>query len=144
MSLTNNQQAWLRQETELQQMKDKLENLQATQRNRPTTMMETPRAIRPQDVEYQSLLDTAKRLKEKNAEEAERPPYAYQNRHLNSLDDPFTPLGQEPNIDMALTMKTFLSNMGSVLKNHVSPVECSIDLFSEAMCFGRSVNGFCY
>ena len=86
---TTHQQAWLRQETELQQMKDKLENLQATQHNRPTTMMETPRAIRPQDVEYQSLLDTAKRLKEKNAEEAERPPYAYQNRHLNSFDDTY-------------------------------------------------------
>ena len=87
---TTHQQAWLRQETELQQMKDKLENLQATQHNRPPTMMETPRAIRPQDVEYQSLLDTAKRLKEKKAEETERP-FAYQNRHLNSLDDSFNP-----------------------------------------------------
>ena len=31
---TTHQLAWLRQETELQQMKDKLENLQATQHNR--------------------------------------------------------------------------------------------------------------
>ena len=50
------QEAWLRQETELQQMKDKLANLHATQQNKPPTMMETPRAIRPQDVEYQTLL----------------------------------------------------------------------------------------
>ncbi len=42
---TTHQHAWLRQETELQQMKDKLENLQATQHNKPPTMMETPRAI---------------------------------------------------------------------------------------------------
>ena len=62
---TTHQLAWLRQETELQQMKDKLENLQATQHNRPPTMMETPRAIRSQDIEYQTLLDTTKRLKQR-------------------------------------------------------------------------------
>ncbi len=48
--------------------------------------METPRAMRPQDVEYQTLLDTAKCLKEKKAEGAERPPFAYQTRQLASLD----------------------------------------------------------
>ncbi len=115
---TTHQEAWLRQETELQQMEDKLENLQATQHNKPPTMMKTSRAIRPQDVEYQTLLDTAKRLKEKTVEGAERPPYAYQNRQLASLDDSFTPYGHEPNNDMALTMQTFLNNMGSVLKNN--------------------------
>jgi hypothetical protein len=41
-----------------EQMKDKLANLQATQQNKSTTMMETPRAIRPQDVEYQTLWAT--------------------------------------------------------------------------------------
>jgi hypothetical protein len=116
---TAHQEALLRQETELQQMmKDKLANLHATQHNKPPTMMETPRAIRPQDVEYQTLLDTAKRLKEKKAERADRPPYAYQHQQSASLDDSFNPYGHEPNNDMVLTMLTFLTNMGIVLKNN--------------------------
>ena len=76
-------------------------------------MMETPRAIRPQDVEYQTLLNTAQRQKEQQAERADRPPYAYQNAASHSLDESFTPYGHEPNNDMALTMQTFLNNMGN-------------------------------
>ena len=49
-----------RLQTHMREMQDKLND------TRPLTSMETPRAIRPQDVEYQSMLNTAKKLKQES------------------------------------------------------------------------------
>jgi hypothetical protein len=68
--------------------------------------METPRAIRHQDVEYQSLLNTNKKLKQERQQEEQ---HRQRNTHV---------YGHEDNNDMAGTMQTFLANMSSVLKNN--------------------------
>jgi hypothetical protein len=74
--------------------------------NRVLTTMETPRAIRPQDVEYQSLLTSAKKIKEEQKESRTRATtYSTQSSSVG-------------NNDMADTMQAFLANMSSVLKNN--------------------------
>ena len=88
-----------RLQTHMRDMQDKMNE------TRPLTSMETPRAIRPQDVEYQSLLNTAKKLKQESQQE-ER--HGQRNSHVYGND----------NNDMAGTMQTFLANMSSVLKNN--------------------------
>ena len=88
-----------RLQTHMRDMQDKMNE------TRPLTSMETPRAIRPQDVEYQSLLNTAKKLKQESQQE-ER--HRLQNSHVYGND----------NNDMAGTMQAFLANMSSVLKNN--------------------------
>ena len=50
----------LRLQRKMQDMQDKIDSSS----NRTLTSMETPRAIRPQDADYQSLLTSAKKIKE--------------------------------------------------------------------------------
>jgi hypothetical protein len=88
-----------RLQTHMRDMQDKLND------TRPLTSMETPRAIRPQDVEYQSMLTTAKKLKQASQQEEQ---HRQRNFHVYGND----------NNDMAGTMQAFLANMSSVLKNN--------------------------
>ncbi len=90
-----------------------MNNMQHKQDNLPiklTAMMGTPRVPRPQDLEYQNLLDTTKRLKEKKEER--------EQRNRNTWSTPWSHPVELPNNDMALTMQTFFANMGSLLKNN--------------------------
>jgi hypothetical protein len=88
----------------MQDMQDKIDSGS----NRTLTSMETPRAIRPQDAEYQSLLNSAKKIKE---QQESRTRFTTHNNVYNSSSS-------EGNTDMAVTMQAFLANMSSVLKNN--------------------------
>jgi len=101
------------QQQEIHHLRQAMQTMQDKQDTLPTklpAMMETPRVPRPQDLEYMNLLDTAKRLKEKKEER--------EQRHRNTWSTPGSHLNEPPNNDMALTMQTFLANMGSLLKNN--------------------------
>ncbi len=82
---------------------------------RPLTSMETPRAIRPQNVAYQSMLTTAKKLKEEKRQQ----------------DDVHTHIGNDYGYGdngMAGTMQKFLANMGTLLKNNNKPKDSVTEL----------------
>ena len=82
---------------------------------RSLTSMETPRAIRPQDVAYQSMLTTAKKLKEEKRQQ----------------DDVHTHIRNDYNYGdngMAGTMQTFLANMGTLLKNNNTQTDSVTEL----------------
>jgi hypothetical protein len=98
MAVRGQQEEMERLQTNMGAMQDKMTE------SRPLTSMETRRAIRPQDVEYQSLLNTAKKLKEERQQEE-----THMHRHYEYGND---------NTDMAGTMQTFLANMGTLLKNN--------------------------
>ena len=102
---------------------DEIERLQTTMRimqermneTRSLTSMETPRAIRPQDVAYQSMLTTAKKLKEEKRQQ----------------DDVQTHIGNDYGYGdngMAGTMQKFLANMGTLLKNNNKPKDSVTEL----------------
>ncbi len=105
--------AFRQQQQEIQHLRHAMNNMQYKQDNLPIklpAMMETPRVPRPQDLEYQNLLDTTKRLKEKKEER--------EQRNRKTWSTPGSHPVETPNNDMALTMQTFLANMGSLLKNN--------------------------
>ena len=88
----------------MQDMQDKIDSGS----NRTLTSMETPRAIRPQDAEYQSLRDSAKKINEQQESRTRFTPH-------NTV---YSSSSSEGNTDMAVTMQAFLANMSSVLKNN--------------------------
>jgi hypothetical protein len=88
-----------RLQTHMREMQDKMND------TRPLTSMEAPRTIRPQDVEYQSMITTAKKLKQESQQEEQ-----HRQRTSNYYSN--------DNNDIAGTMQTFLANMSSVLKNN--------------------------
>ena len=94
----------LRLQRKMQDMQDKIDS----GTNRTLTSMETPRAIRPQDAEYQSLRDSAKKINEQQERQPIFPPF-------NSV---YGSSFSESNTEMANTMQAFLANMSSVLKNN--------------------------
>jgi hypothetical protein len=94
----------LRLQRKMQDMQDKID----LGSNRTLTSMETPRAVRPQDVEYQSLLNSAKKIKEQQESRT----------RINTLNNAYNSSSSDGTNDMAVTMQAFLANMSSVLKNN--------------------------
>jgi hypothetical protein len=110
---------------ELQNLQLVIKTMQNKQEQSPIklpTMMETPRTPRIHDLEYQALQDNTKRIQEQQEQHGKREQQEQREQNLayTSNDNAYfgnPPFQNHPN-DMSDTMQTFLSNMGSLLKNN--------------------------
>ena len=117
-------------QTVIRQMQNKQEQ---TPIKIPTTM-ETPRTPRLQDLEYQALQDTAKRIQEQQEQQGKREQQDQRDQRERQLASTHghtyygnAPFQNHPN-DMSDTMQTFLSHMGSLLKNNNKSRDSITDL----------------